>query len=165
MKQIATIVALFIVCSVISPVTTQAISLVSTKHVQSSIPYTRQVTGVHNNTPYESRPGGYPTQLRGDDGQSINDGKWMMAFCVQPGVKAHDGAEGELSIKTAPLAEKKGELQAAWLMDMFYNDAHDEHHLAASSRIRNAESYHHLGRLRKRELSVAFSDRNDSNPQ
>lgn len=131
MKTFVAIVVLFIVCSVIMPVTTHAVSLVGTKHVESSVAYTRQVTGVRGGTPYESRPGGYPTQLRGDDGQLINDGKWMMAFCVEPGIKAHDGKEGELPVQIVTPEQKKGGLQAAWLIDMFYDDAHDENHLAA----------------------------------
>ncbi|GAK56457.1 hypothetical protein U27_03419 [Candidatus Vecturithrix granuli] len=131
MKIFAKIVVLFVVCSVIMPAATHAVSLVGTKHVESSVPYTRQVTGVRGGTAYESRPGGYPTQLRGDDGQLINDGKWMMAFCVEPGIKAHDGKEGELPVEAVAPEQKKGGLQAAWLMDMFYDDAHDENHLAA----------------------------------
>lgn len=131
MKNLAKIVVLFVVFSMMAPVTTYAIALVGTTRESGGITFTRQVTGVRGGQAVDTTPGGYPTQLRDDDGQLMHDGKWFMAFCVEPGIKAHDGKEGELPVKTVTPDQKDGGLQAAWLIDNFYNPANSKTQLAA----------------------------------
>ncbi|PID55751.1 hypothetical protein CSB45_14545 [candidate division KSB3 bacterium] len=131
MKGFVKIVVVSLTCSMITALTAEAVSLVGTRKEAGGVRFTRQVKGVRGGQPYESIPGGYPTQLRGDDGKLLNGGKWVMAFCVEPGRAAHSGKDGELRINTIPLEKKPGGLQAAWLMDNFYHSTMSKAQFAA----------------------------------
>ncbi len=129
MKKLVRIVMIFVACSVMMPITTQAVSLVETTRESSDITFTRQVAGVHGGEAVSTTPGGYPTQVRGDDGQFMNDGQRSMAFCIEPGPEPPLG--GELRVQAISPDQKKGGVQAAWLIDNFYDAANSKLQLAA----------------------------------
>ncbi len=129
MKKLVTIVVLFVVLSVMMPLTTYAIALVETTRQSSGITFTRQVAGVRGGGAVETTPGGYPTQLRSNSGQLMNDGKWFMAFCVEPGPDPHQG--GELRVQEISLDQRNGGLQVAWLIENFYDATNSDIQLAA----------------------------------
>lgn len=129
MKKLVRIVMMVVACSVMVPIATHAVSLVETTRESSDITFTRQVTGVRGGEAVSTTPGGYPTQVRGDGGQFMNDGQWSMAFCIEPGQEAPLG--GELRVQAISPEEQAGGLQAAWLMDNFYNAANSKVQLAA----------------------------------
>ncbi|MCP4400277.1 MAG: Cys-Gln thioester bond-forming surface protein [bacterium] len=131
MKHVAKIIVLVVIFSSMTALTTHALSLVGTRKEDGGLSFTRQVTGVHGGEAYENTPGGYATQLRGDDGALLNDGKQFMAFCIEPGRAAHDGKDGELRVQSIPLEEKAGGIQAAWLVDNFYDESMNTLQLAA----------------------------------
>ena len=129
MKKFAKIAVLLVALSVMLPLTTYATSLVGTSWESAGFTFTRQVVGAHGGAPHNGTPGEFSTQMRGNDGQLMNGGEWFTAFCVEPGPAAQNG--GELIVQAITPEEKNGGLQAAWLIDTFYDDANSNTQIAA----------------------------------
>ena len=130
MKNLVKVVVLLVVLSVMLPLTTHATSLVGTTWESNGFTFQRQVNipGV-TNLVTNSWTGEFSTQVRGDDGQLMNGGEWFPAFCVDPGQPAQIG--GELVVEAIAPGQKAGGLQAAWLIDNFYDNATSHAQLAA----------------------------------